>query len=264
MGKTRALRFHPTLAAASVAAAFATIAHDAAAQAVVERTTTARPMIVERSDASRYVTTNQGNVVLSGTGLCVETGSWKPGTSVAGCDPLPRRVAVAPEPQPEPPAPAAAAPAEPVAPPQQLAEPTPPPAPLPEKLSLSTDALFNFDKSDLRPDAKAELDNLLERIRASNVDEISLIGHTDSIGTDQYNQKLSERRADAVKAYLVSQGMAAEKIHTEGRGEREPVADNKTKEGRQENRRVDVAVAGTTTQPQVVGQTPSESTTTTQ
>ena len=71
-------------------------------------------------------------------------------------------------------------------------------------------------------------------------------------------------RADAVKAYLVSQGMPAEKIHTEGRGEREPIADNKTKEGRQENRRVDVAVAGTTTQPQVVGQTPSESTTTTQ
>jgi OOP family OmpA-OmpF porin len=262
MSTTRGLRFHPTLVAASVAAAIATIAHDAAAQAVVERTTITQPTIVERSDASRYVTTNQGNVVVSGTGLCVETGSWTPGTSVAGCDPLPRRVAAAPEPQPEPPAPAAAAPAEPVAPPQQLAEPAP--APMPEKLSLSTDALFNFDKSDLRPDAKAELDNLLERMRASNVDEINLVGHTDSIGTDEYNQKLSERRADAVKAYLVSQGMPAEKIHTEGRGEREPIADNKTKEGRQENRRVDVAVAGTTTQPQVVGQTPSESTTTTQ
>jgi OmpA-OmpF porin, OOP family len=253
MGKTRRIGIHSTLAAASVAAALATPAHDAAAQTVVERV-----------DSSRYVTSSGGSVVISGTGLCVQTGSWTPGTSVAGCDPLPRRVAAvpAPEPEPAPPAPAAAAPAEPVAPPQQLAEPAP--APMPEKLSLSTDALFNFDKADLRPDAKAELDSLLERMRASNVDEISLVGHTDSIGTDAYNQKLSERRADAVKAYLVSQGMPAEKIHTEGRGEREPVADNKTKEGRQENRRVDVAVAGTTTQPQVVGQTPSESATTTQ
>jgi len=251
MGNTRRTRTHSTLAAAAVAAAFATLAHDAAAQTVV----------VEPADAARYLTDSRGSVAVSGTGLCVHTGSWSPGTTVAGCDPMPRRVAVAPAPEPEP-APAAAAPAEPVAPPQQLAEPAP--APMPEKLSLSTDALFNFDKADLRPDAKSELDTLLERMRASNVDEINLVGHTDAIGTDAYNQKLSERRADAVKAYLVSQGMPAEKIHTEGRGEREPVADNKTKEGRQENRRVDVAVAGTTTPPQVVGQTPSESATTTQ
>jgi OmpA-OmpF porin, OOP family len=258
MGNTRRIRIHSTLAAAAVAAAFATLAHDAAAQ------TAAQTVVVEPADASRYVTDSRGGVAVSGTGLCVHTGSWTPGTTVAGCDPLPRRVAAAPAPEPEPapPAPAAAAPAEPVAPPQQLAEPAP--APMPEKLSLSTDALFNFDKADLRPDAKAELDSMLERMRASNVDEINLVGHTDSIGTDAYNQKLSERRADAVKAYLVSQGMPAEKIHTEGRGKREPVADNKTKEGRQENRRVDVAVAGTTTPPQVVGQTPSESATTTQ
>ena len=254
MGKTRRLRTHSTLAAASVAAALATLAHVAAAADVV--------VIKDPADTTRYVTSAGGSVVVSGTGLCVHTGEWTPGTSVVGCDPMPQKVAAAPPPAPEP-APAAAAPAEPVAPPQQLAEPTPPPAPLPEKLSLSTDALFNFDKSDLRPDGKAELDNLLDRMRAANVDEVKLVGHTDAIGTDAYNQKLSERRADAVKAYLVSQGMPAEKIQTEGRGKREPVADNKTKEGRQENRRVDVSVAGTTTQPQVVGQTPSESATTT-
>ena len=88
-------------------------------------------------------------------------------------------------------------------------------------------------------------------------------GYTDDVGTDEANLKLSQRRADSVKTYMASQGLPAEKIHTEGRGEREPIADNKTKEGRQENRRVDVAVNGTTTEPQVVGQTPSQSSTVT-
>ena len=228
------------------ATAFSTIAIDASAQ----------------SDSSRYVRDNSGLVVVSGTGLCVRTGSWTPGTTVQGCDPMPRPVAaVIPPPEPAPPAPAAAAPVEPVAPPPALAEPAP--APLPQKVTLSTDALFNFDKADLRPDAKSELDSLISRMRDANVEEISLVGHTDAIGSDEYNMKLSQRRAEAVKSYLVSQGMPAEKIHTEGRGKREPIADNKTKEGRQENRRVDVAVAGTTTQPQVVGQTPSQSSTAT-
>jgi OmpA-OmpF porin, OOP family len=213
-------------------------------------------------DSSRYLRDNSGAVVVSGTGLCVRTGTWTPGTSVVGCDPMPVATAApAPAPEPAPPAPAAAAPAEPVTPPAALAEPAP--APMPQKISLNTDALFNFDKADLRPDAKSELDSLLERVRAANIEEISLVGHTDSIGTDEYNMKLSQRRADAVKSYFVSQGMPAEKIHTEGRGKREPVADNKTKEGRQENRRVDVAVAATTTEPQVVGQTPSQSSTVT-
>jgi OmpA-OmpF porin, OOP family len=212
------------------------------------------------NDPSRYLRDSRNTVVVSGTGLCVRTGTWTPDTTVAGCDPMPRPVAAA-APEPAPPAPAAAAPAEPETPPAAIAEPAP--APLPQKLSLNTDALFDFDKAELRPDAKAELDNLLERVRAASIEEISLVGHTDSIGTDEYNQKLSQRRADAVKIYLVSQGMPAENIHTEGRGEREPVADNKTKEGRQENRRVDVAVAATTTAPQVVGSTPSESNTVT-
>jgi OmpA-OmpF porin, OOP family len=252
MESNRRLHLYWALVGAS-AAAFSTIPTGAAAQG------TSRAV----ENASRYLVDSSGAVAVSGTGLCVRTGSWTPGNTVPGCDPIERRVAAAPAPEPAPPAPAAAAPVEPVAPPPALAEPTPPPAPLPQKLTLSTDALFDFDKSDLRPDAKAELDNLLERTRAANVDEISLVGHTDGIGTDPYNMKLSQRRADAVKAYLVSRGMPAEKIHTEGRGKREPIADNKTREGRRENRRVDVSVAGTTTQAQVVGASPSESSTVT-
>jgi len=246
MGNTRRFRRISCIVGAS-AAAFSGLAFDAAAQQV---------------DPSRYLRDSSGAVAVSGTGLCIRTGSWTPGTTVEGCDPMPRPVAAAPAPAPEPePAPAAAAPAEPVAPPPALAET--PPAPLEQKVTLATDALFDFDKSELRPDAKSELDDLLARIRAASVEEISLVGHTDSIGSDEYNMKLSQRRADAVKAYLVSQGMASENVHTEGRGEREPIADNKSKEGRQENRRVDVSVAATTTEPQVVGATPSEAATAT-
>ncbi len=209
-------------------------------------------------DASRYLMTSQQTVAVSGYGTCVRTGSWTPDTSlpVLGCDDSPRRVATAPAPAPEPePAPAAAAPAEPVTPPPAVAEaqPEPAPAPMPEKISLSTDALFNFDKAELRPDAKAELDGLLARLRAANIEEISAVGHTDSIGPDEYNLKLSERRAEAVKSYLVSQGMPEDKIHVEGKGKREPIADNKSKQGRQENRRVDIEVVGTSTEATTVG-----------
>jgi OOP family OmpA-OmpF porin len=214
----------------------------------------------------RYAVDTTGSVVMTPFGLCVQTGSWTPGTTVPTCDLLPPpqvSAALAPEPQPE--APIAAAPIEPVAPPPVAAEkPEPVPAPLPQKLSLAIDTLFNFDKAELRPDAEAELDNLVGRLREANVAEVKAVGHTDSIGTDAYNQKLSERRADAVKSYLVAKGIPAEKIHVQGKGEREPVADNKTKEGRQENRRVDIEVAGTTARPDVVGATQPGSATSTQ
>ena len=73
------------------------------------------------------------------------------------------------------------------------------------------------------------------------------VGHADSIGSDAYNQRLSLRRAEAVKKFLVSKGVEANRVYTEGKGEKSPVADNKTNEGRAKNRRVEVEVVGTRT-----------------
>jgi OOP family OmpA-OmpF porin len=114
-----------------------------------------------------------------------------------------------------------------------------------EKISLRGDTLFDFDKSVVKPEGKAVLDKLVQQAKDLNLEVIVAVGHTDSVGTDAYNQKLSERRAAAVKAYLVSKGIAANRIYTEGKGEKSPVADNKSKDGRSKNRRVEVEVVGT-------------------
>ena len=115
------------------------------------------------------------------------------------------------------------------------------PAPQTEVITLSDagNVLFDFDKSDLTPAAKAQLDTLMDKLRNADVVSIKVIGHTDSKGSDAYNQALSERRASSVAAYLLSQGLAPNKLTSEGRGESEPVADNATDEGRAENRRVE-------------------------
>ena len=110
---------------------------------------------------------------------------------------------------------------------------------------MAADAHFDFDKSALKPEGKAKLDDLVGKLKAVNLEVIIAIGHTDSIGSNAYNQKLSVRRANSVKAYLVSKGIEANRIYTEGKSETQPVADNKTKEGRAKNRRVEVEVVGT-------------------
>jgi OOP family OmpA-OmpF porin len=121
-----------------------------------------------------------------------------------------------------------------------------PPAPQPvsEKVTFDTDTFFDFDKAVLKQEGKNKLTELASRLSGMTVEVVVAVGHTDSIGSDSYNQKLSERRAQAVKNFLLTQNLPADRIYTQGKGEKQPVASNKTKEGRAKNRRVEVEVVG--------------------
>jgi len=112
-------------------------------------------------------------------------------------------------------------------------------------VTYAADAFFDFDKSVLKPEGKAKLDDLVGKIKDINLEVIIAVGHTDSVGSDSYNQKLSVARSESVKAYLVSKGIEKNRVYTEGKGEKQPVADNKTSEGRAKNRRVEIEVVGT-------------------
>ena len=179
---------------------------------------------------------SSGMYVKNATGLCWHAGYWTPAMATVECDPdlVPKKAEPAPAPvvAPPPPAPTAA----PAAPPS--------PTPVSEKITMAADAHFDFDKAVLKPEGKAKLDDLVGKLKAVNLEVIIAIGHTDSIGSVAYNKKLSLRRSDAVKAYLVSKGIEANRIHTEGKGKSQPIADNKTKEGRAKNRRVEIEVVG--------------------
>ena len=118
-------------------------------------------------------------------------------------------------------------------------------APATEKVSFAADAFFDFDKTALKPEGKAKLDDLAEKIKGLNLEAVISVGHTDSVGSDAYNEKLSVKRADAVKSYLAGKGVDASKIYAEGKGEKQPVADNKSSDGRAKNRRVEIEVVGT-------------------
>jgi OOP family OmpA-OmpF porin len=157
----------------------------------------------------------------------------------AGC-------ASTPEPTPEAPRPVAA--------PAPAPRPAPTPAPSgpkAEKITTASTVNFDFDRYVIRPDARGKLDDLVGRLRNVSLEVIIAVGHADRLGGDAYNMKLSVRRADSVKAYLVSKGVATSRIYTEGKGERQPVRDckgsGKTKEliaCLEPNRRVETEAVG--------------------
>jgi OOP family OmpA-OmpF porin len=191
-----------------------------------------------------YVVDQRGAVVKSGTGLCWRTSSWTPAMATAECDPdLVKTSLVAAR---------VTQPATRSITPAIVPAPTPKPAA--ERVKLDADTLFDFNKAVLRPAGREALDDFVSKSKDINPEVIMAVGHADRFGSESYNQKLSEQRAGAVKAYLLSKGIDANRIQTEGRGETQPV----TKAGDclgaksakviaclQPDRRVDIEVVGT-------------------
>ena len=186
------------------------------------------------ADVKPVLTDSQGLPVRDGSGACVQTsGILHPDCGAKKAEPA------------KPAAPAApAAPATPAAPTAPAAAAAP--SSVKQAITIQAEALFDFDKSVLKPAGKQSIDDAVAKMRNVDVEIVIATGHTDSIGTDAYNQKLSERRATSVKEYMVSKGIPAAKITILGKGETQPVATNKTKEGRAKNRRVDIEFKGVT------------------
>jgi OOP family OmpA-OmpF porin len=212
-----------------------------------------KDVVLDQKGVLPYVIDQRGVIARSGTGLCWRTGYWTPQLAAetpvvgsefpAGCecdkDLMPKEKC---EPKPAPVAPA----------------PAPAPKPTAEKVTLAADALFDFDKATLRPEGKAKLDDVVAKSKDIKLEVIIAVGHTDRIGSDKYNQKLSERRAASVKNYLVDKGIEANRVYTEGKGEKQPVTGDKcmkmgAESGRnkklvqclQPDRRVEIEVIGT-------------------
>ncbi|MRR49677.1 MAG: OmpA family protein [Rhodocyclaceae bacterium] len=176
-----------------------------------------------------YVIDQRGYVAKSGTGLCWRTGYWTPAMAIAECDPdLAKK--------------------------EEAKKADTGVKPAAQKVTLAADALFDFDKAVLRPEGKAKLDKLVADLKGIKLEVIIAVGHADRFGTDKYNQKLSEKRAEAVKAYLVSKGIEANRVYAEGKGKKQPVTkadqckgpkSKKVIECLQPDRRVEIEVIGT-------------------
>ncbi len=209
--------------------------------------TVGAPTPQARAGQSGYWVGGQGdNIVVTDpysdncnpSGLGWRGSFWDPTNAQPGCD-----EDLIPKPPPPPPAPAVIVPPAPAPAPVPVA----PPKVVSEKVTYAADAFFDFDKATLKPEGKAKLDELASKIKDFTLEVVIAVGHTDSVGSDAYNQKLSLRRAESVKAYLVSKGIEANRVYTEGKGKKQPLADNKTADGRAKNRRVEIEVVGTRT-----------------
>ena len=167
----------------------------------------------------------------------------------------------APKPAPAPtpaPSPAPAPEARPAPAPAPQAQPKPAPKPMAQRVTFAADVLFDFDRAVVRPDGKSKLDDLSSKMMGVDLEVVIAIGHADPIGSAAYNQALSVRRAEAIKAYLVSKGVEANRVYTEGKGETQSVTGGKCKgmgkehrsnakmvECLQPDRRTEVEVIGT-------------------
>ena len=211
-------------------------------------------VVLKPGDVMPYVIDARGVLAKSGTGLCWRTGYWTPaaaenimyGQFPVGCECEPDLM---PKAKCEPPMAAA---------PKPMPAPAPAPAPAPkpaaQKVTMAADALFDFNKADLRPEGKAKLDKLVGDIKGIKLEVIIAVGHADRFGSDGYNQKLSEKRAESVKAYLVGKGVDANRVYAEGKGEKQPVTkpdqckgpkSTKVVDCLQPDRRVEIEVIGT-------------------
>jgi OmpA-OmpF porin, OOP family len=202
-----------------------------AATAVVAASAQAQSVPASRQAVNDNWVNGTGEYVwMNGTNeLCWRDAFWTPATANAKCD----GALVAQAPQP------------PVAPP-------PPPAITSQKITYQADALFDFDKAILKPAGKEKLDDLASKIQALNLEVVVATGYTDRIGSNAYNDRLSLRRAQAVKAYLVSKGVPADRVYTEGKGKRNPVTTGCNQKNHKAliaclapDRRVEVEVVGT-------------------
>ena len=192
-------------------------------------TAQAADVMVDGKGEIPYVIDGRKVVARSGSGLCWRTGYWSPAAaSTAMAGEFPAGCAcdgdIVPKDKCEAPKPMAAAPA-PMPKPAPAPAPAPAPMPAPKPVSLGATAQFDFDKSVLKPEGKAAIDaEVINRLGGlSSVKSVTVSGHADRIGNAQYNQKLSEKRAEVVKSYLIGQGVDASLIETFGYGKTQPV-----------------------------------------
>jgi OOP family OmpA-OmpF porin len=196
-----------------------------------------------------------GGIITHNTGHKISEGAAIPIGAVTGaliCGGLAYLMTEDPKPTPPPPPPPAPKPTPPPPPPpaaKPAPKPTPPPPPPPakpapkvERTIILDDVLFDFDKSNIKREAGAILDRLVAFMNENKDKKANLSGHTDSVGSDAYNQALSERRVGSVKDYIVKKGVDGGRVSGQGFGESKPIADNKTAEGRAKNRRVEIKV----------------------